>query len=67
MERVVETISLASLLVGMFAYGLWTGRMPMNIGSMSREENDWGFWMVGGLYLFLACAVIFIGLVEPKL
>lgn len=67
MRDVLETIGLASFFVGLFAYGLWTGRMPLQIGSFTREQNDWGFWGIGVLYLLMACAVIFVGFVEPRL
>ena len=68
MAHVLETLGLACFFVGMFAYGLWTGRMSMKNGwSVSREENDWAFWAIGILYLLMAGAVIFIGFIDPWL
>ena len=66
--HILETIGLASAFVGIFAYGLWSGRMPLKNGwSISRDENDWGFWGIGVLYLLMACTVIFVGFIEPRL
>lgn len=55
------SVAMAGVFVGIFLFGLRTGRMPGGLSYFSRAENDWGFWMFGVLYLAMACVALYVG------